>query len=195
MLSIRVPDGSMANPWTGWKKSATSNITAECSSFTPPACNAPAPHQKAIVVKGWSDEELKSILTDFGDAYEEALGDKFEFEICSFEHGATRTTFPHDIHFNEFCYLVNYLNYPKDYDLKTHSISVAGKVTLSSNFQPAHTGFIGKKAVFYVPEDDQLYDLVYVHVENETFQIRFTNMHWEKVDEPRVPAGIDISHA
>jgi hypothetical protein len=150
------------------------------------------PHEKAIIVKGWSDEELKNILTDFADAYDEALGHKFEFEVCSYEHGATRITFPHDIHFAEFSFLVNYLNYPKNYDLKTRSISVTGNVTLPSNFHPAHKEFIGKKAVFYVPADDQDYDVIYAHVENETFKIPFTNLHWKKVEDPRVPIGIDV---
>lgn len=153
------------------------------------------PHQKAIIVKGWSDEELKNILTDFADAYDEALGDKFEFEVCSYKHGATRITFPYDIHFAEFSFLINYLNYPKNYDLKTHSISVAGNVILSAGFHPAHKDFIGKHAVFYVPAEDTDYDVVYVRVENETFQIPFTTLHWKKVEEPRAPIGIDISNA
>lgn len=149
-------------------------------------------HQKEVVVRGWSDEELSNILTDFADMYEDGLGKNFECNVFLDEHGATRITFPHDIPVKEFSFLVNYLNYPKNYDSKGRSISVFGNATLSAAFHPPSKNFVGKKAVFYVPSNDEEYDLIYVHVGEETFKNSFASFHWKKVEDPRIPTGIDI---
>jgi hypothetical protein len=154
----------------------------------------PNQHQKEVIVRGWTDEELSNILTDFADMYGEDLGKKFDFEVCHHDNGATRISFPHDIPAQQFSYLVNYLNYPKNYDLKTHSISVTGNATLSTDFHPPNKSLIGKKAAFYVPSDDKDYDLVYVRVEDETFKNSFAASHWKKVEAPRIPTGIDVSN-
>ncbi len=150
-------------------------------------------HQKEIIVSGWTDEELSNILTDFADAYGDDLGKKFEFEVCSRDGGTTRITFPHDIPAKHFSFLVNYLNYPKNYDLKTRSISVTGNAILSNAFHLPDKKLIGKKATFYVPSNDKDYDLVYIQVSDETFQNSFAGLHWNTVENPRIPAGIKIN--
>ena len=156
------------------------------------ALKTPNLHQKAVLVRGWADEELSKILTDFADIYEDELGKKFEFNVFPYEHGATRINFPNDIPAKEFSFLVNYLNYPKDYDLKGRTISVSGQATLSLGFHPPSKSFIGKKAVFYVPSNDEDYDVVYIRVGDETFVNSFASFKWKKVEDPRIPGGIDL---
>jgi hypothetical protein len=85
---------------------------------------------------------------------------------------------------------VNYLNYPKDYDLKTRSISVTGHATLTAAFHLPSKSLIGKNAVFYVPSADQDFDLVYIRVDNETYVNSFAGSRWKKVNNPRLPAGL-----
>jgi len=152
----------------------------------------PNQHEKEIIVRGWADEELSQILTDFANGCGDDLGKEFDYEVCPHNQGATRITFPHDIPPKEFSFLVNYLNYPKDYDLAGRSISVTGYVTLTADFHLPDKSLVGKRAVFYIPSDDKDYDLVYIRVGDGTYKNSFASLHWKKVEDPRNPMGIDI---
>ena len=148
-------------------------------------------NKKEIIVSGWSSEELSGILTDFADFYSNDLGPNFDFQVCPHDNGSTWITFPHDIPAQQYSFLINYLQYPKNHDLKAHSISVVGKALLSPDFHaPSNLG--GKKAVFYIPSNDQDYDLVYVRVGDETFKNSFAARHWKKVMDSRIPSHIEI---
>lgn len=150
------------------------------------------PEAKAVIVKGWNNEELKQILTDFADVYDGHLGHNFEFQVGVSDKGECRITFPHDIPVQQFSFLINYLQYPKNFDLKTRSISVVGKTLVTSAFHPPNKNLIGQRAVFYTPTNDQSYDLVYVRVGNETFENSFAARHWKKVTDSRMPLGIGM---
>jgi hypothetical protein len=140
---------------------------------------------KTVIVSGWSNQELKQILSDFADVHD------FEFQVCA-DKGASRITFPHDIPVQQFSFLINCLQYPKNFDLKTRSISVVGKALVTSAFHPPNKNLIGQRAVFYIPTNDQSYDLVYVRVGEETFENSFAARHWKKVTDSRMPAGIEL---
>ena len=150
------------------------------------------PHQKEVIVSGWTSEELSGILTAFADAYYGRLGHDFDYAIYPDDKGSTRVTFPHDIPATQFSFLVNYLRYPKNYDLKTHSISVVGKAIISPEFYPPDKSIVGQKAIFYIPSDDQNYDLVYIRVGDETFENSFAARRWKKVADARIPSGLEI---
>jgi hypothetical protein len=150
------------------------------------------PHQKEVIVSGWTSEELSGILTDFADAYYGRLGHDFDYAVCPDDKGSIRVTFPHDIPATQFSFLVNYLQYPKDYDSKARSISVIGKAILSPDFHPPEKNLIGQKAVFYIPSDDRSFDLVYVRVGDETFENSFAARRWKKVADSRIPLGVEI---
>jgi hypothetical protein len=145
-----------------------------------------------VVVRGWTNEELSGILTDFADMYEGDLGAHFDCEVHARDDASIRITFPHDIHAKQFSFLINYLQYPKNYDLKERSISVVGKAIISSKFKPPIKSLIGQTATFYVPKDDQDFDLVYVRVGDETFANSFASLRWKKVSDPRLPTGVVI---
>ena len=150
-------------------------------------------NEKAVIVSGWTNEELSAILTDFADMYSERLGDDFDYEVCPHDKSSTRITFPHNIPAEEFSFLINYLHYPKNYDLKARSISVVGKALLSEDFHPPGKSLVGQNAVFYIPSNDQDYDLVYVRVGDETFKNSFAAFRWKKVTDSRIPPGVEIS--
>lgn len=141
---------------------------------------------KMVIVRGWNNEELKQILSDFADVHD------FEFQVCA-DKEASRITFPHDIPVQQFSFLINYLQYPKNFDLKTRSISVVGKALVTSAFHPPNKNLIGQRAVFYIPTNDQSYDLVYVRVGKETFENSFAARHWKKVTDSRMPTGIELA--
>lgn len=150
------------------------------------------PHQKEIIVSGWTSEELSNILTDFAEMYNGRLGRDFDYAVCSDDKGTTRIAFPHNIPATQFSFLVNYLQYPKNYDSKVRSISVLGKAVLSPDFHaPSNLG--GGKAVFYIPKNDQSYDLVHVRVGSETFENSFAARRWKRVTDSWIPSDAEIS--
>jgi len=149
--------------------------------------------QKNIIVSGWTNEELSKILKDFAELYAGKLGNEFDYEVSLSRQGPMRITFPHDITPNEFSFLINYLNYPKDCDLKNHSVSVTGHAILTADFHLPSKSLVGKKAVFYVPANDQEYDLVYIRVADETYVNSFAGFRWKKVEDPRLPVGFSMA--
>ena len=157
-----------------------------------PATTPNPANGKEIVVRGWTNEELSGMLTDFADAYNNALGPHFDYEVHSRDNGSIRITFPHDIPAQQFSFLINYLQYPKNYDLKGRSISVVGKALISPDFHPLSKGLIGQNATFYIPSNDQKYDLVYVRVGDETFENSFAARRWKRVTDSRIPPGVEI---
>jgi len=145
-----------------------------------------------VVVRGWTNEELSGILTDFADMSDSDLGPHFDYEVHARDDGSIRITFQHNIPAQQFSFLINYLQYPKNYDLKGRSVSVVGKAIISSKFKPPSKSLIGQTATFYIPSNDQAYDLVYVRVGDETFEISFAARRWKKVADSRIPPGVEI---
>jgi hypothetical protein len=147
---------------------------------------------KEVVVRGWTNEELSGILTDFADLSGSDLGPDFDYEVQPHDNGSIRITFPHDIPPLQFSFLINYVQYPKNYDLKGRSISVVGKALITPDFHPPSNGLVGQKAIFYIPTNDQKYDLVYVRVGDETFENSFAARRWKRVTDSRIPPGVEI---
>jgi hypothetical protein len=157
------------------------------------SANIPKPaNGKEVVVRGWANEELSGILTDFADAYDNDLGPHFDYEVQPHDNGSIHVTFPHDIPALQFSFLVNYVQYPKNYDLKGRSISVVGKALITPDFHPPSNSLVGQKAIFYIPSNDQKYDLVYVRVGDETFENSFAARRWKRVTDSRIPPGVEI---
>ena len=154
--------------------------------------SASAPHQKEVTVIGWTSEELSGILTDFAELYDADLGCDFDFQVCSHDNACSLITFPHNIPAEQFSFFINYLQYPKNYDLKARSISVVGKALLSPDFHLPDKNLVGKKGVFYIPSNDKDYDVVYVRIGNETYANSFAARHWKKITDSRIPSGVEI---
>ena len=157
-----------------------------------PATISDPANGEEVVVRGWTNEELPGILTDFADIYDRDLGPHFDYEVHGRDNGSIRITFPHDIPAQQFSFLINYLQYPKNYDLKGRSVSVVGKAIISSKFKPPSKGLIGQTATFYIPSNDQKYDLVYVRVGDETFENSFAARRWKRVTDSRIPPDVEI---
>ncbi len=157
---------------------------AKLSSFVGNPMN-----DKQIVVQGWTDAELRRILADFEKMYDGRLGSAYS-AVLQNKGSSIRLSFPNDLPADEFCFLVNYINYPEGFDLKNRSATVSGHCTLSDASGIPDKTLIGQSALFYVPSNDQEYDLVYVRVGNRTFENSFASTHWKPVDDPRLPPGV-----
>jgi hypothetical protein len=120
-------------------------------------------NDKMIAVTGWNENELHKIVDDFS-AQDSNLPSSIEVQMVYDDY--FRLTFPEDLSPFDFAALVNYLNYPFDFDLASHTIAVAGKTSLSSDFQGIPAPLVGKKAIVYVPEDDQDYTVVHMRTDS-----------------------------
>jgi len=101
-----------------------------------------------------------------------------------------QVTFPADIKPEVFCWLINYFQYPKSFDLKSRTIFVAGRATINSDFLPADQSLIGKRMTVYVPKDDKDYDVVFAQVEGQSYEYPVKSERWRRVQEPRLPVGV-----
>ena len=149
------------------------------------------PNDKEMLVRGWKNEELRRILDDFKAMYRERLAAEFAMAVHPMPDGVMRITFPTDIPAPLFAWLVNYIRYPKDFDLSARSIVVLGRTTLSAAFEPAEKKMIGQRAIFYVPTDDREYDLVFVRVGAATYELSFARGAWKIMTNDRLPPGLD----
>ena len=123
---------------------------------------------KELLVRGWSGAELKQILGDFQRLSGGRLPSNFSTEIHTGDGAVLRVTFPADIPAMDFCFLVNYVQYPKGFDLPSRTILVGGRATISADFLPSDQSLVGKRILIYVPSDDKRYDEVFAQVVKAT---------------------------
>ena len=159
---------------------------------TDPAAFTPDPNNdKAILVEGWSEDELRRILDDFVEQDFTAFA-AFRIEIETRVENSFVLIFPEDIHPAEFVSLINYLAYPIDLEAAGRAIVVAGRTTLNSDFDGLPKSFAGKKAILYIPANDVDHNVVYLQTEaSMTLAKSFNEVAWQMVDDPRLPNTIE----
>lgn len=154
----------------------------------PPFISDPS-NDKAMTVSGWNEEELGKALDDFTG--QDTLGSPPKIDIQKRFENLYRLTFPADISVFDFMALVNYLNYPIDLGSPEREITVAGTTTLSSAFAGIPESLWGKKAILYVPENDEDHDVVYMQTEAGAFANSFNqDVGWRRVDDPRLSGEV-----
>ncbi len=159
-----------------------SSESATIPNFTPNPEN-----DKVILVKGWDSSEIQKIIHDFIEMYKNDGYPAYTIEPHKQSENLYRLAFPQDIHPQLFTFLVNYLAYPFDLDLRNRSIIVGGKTTLSSGFEGIDSSLVGKKAILYLPENDQDHDVVYMQTESGiNLANSFTELRWRRVNDARL---------
>jgi len=161
------------------------NPQSDLLAFTPDPNN-----DKAILIEGWNEDELRQILDDFLEQDLTAFA-AFRIEIEKRLENSFELVFPEDIHPAEFVSLINYLTYPIDLDAAGRAIIVAGKTTLNSDFDGLPKSLSGKKAILYIPDNDQEHDVVYLQTESKiTLAKYFNEVAWRTVKESRLPSTV-----
>ena len=141
-------------------------------------------NDKKILVNGWSEPELKKILKQFESMYQEAGEFVFEIHLEPAAPELIAVVFPQDIDPVLFAFLINYIHYPKDFDLGGRAIGVLGTYSLA----PSQAGYGSGTVAVYVPEPDDEYDQVYAHVlAGKTYVHSFTNNRWVEAVNPAMP--------
>jgi hypothetical protein len=157
----------------------------DLSPFTPDLEN-----DKAILIQGWNEDELGEILSDFVEQDLSAFV-AFRIEIQQRFENSFALTFPEDIHPDEFVSLINYLGYPIGFDLAGRSIIVAGQTTLNSDFDGLPKSVEGEKALLYLPEGDDEYQLIYLQTESGVTLAKSLNEGvWRRVKDARLSSAV-----
>jgi hypothetical protein len=160
-------------------------VAAEFPKANLPPFTADPHNDKAITVSGWTEDELRMALDDFIE--EDASGSPPKIVMHKRFENLYHLTFPEDIRASDFIALVNYLNYPIDLSVAGRTITVVGKTTLNSDFAQAPGSLMGKKAILYVPDNDEDYDVVYLQAETGTIlETSLSRETWHQVNEPRM---------
>ena len=160
---------------------------SELAPFTPDPDN-----DKVILVKGWKEDELQRILDDFIAADTSGVA-SYKIAVEKRDEDLHSLTFPEDIHAAVFGFLVNYLAYPTNFALAGRSIIVAGKTRLNSDFQGIPESLVGNKAIIYLPENDQDYDVIYLQAETgDTFANSFSEGVWREVRDARLSSEVKM---
>lgn len=150
-------------------------------------------NDKLIIVRGWKEDELRRIIDDFVN--QDTAQSPLKVDTCKRYDQEFILTFPEDISPFDFAALVNYLNYPIDFELSNRSIAVAGKSSLSSDFQGIPAPLVGKKATVYVPENDQDYTVVHMHTDSgNSFSISLADLSstWQPIRYAKLPSQVRL---
>jgi hypothetical protein len=166
-------------------------VKAEDQQPNPSPFNPDPDNDKAILIQGWNEDELRQILDDFVQEDLSAFA-AFRIEIAQRLENSFALTFPEDVHPDEFLSLLNYLGYPTGFDRAGRSIIVAGRTTLNSDFDGLPKSLAGKKALLYLPEHDDNNDFVYLETESdETLAKSLNEGTWRKVKDARPSSAVE----
>jgi hypothetical protein len=145
---------------------------------------------KKLLVRGWSGKEFMQIIGDFQQMYRDRLPQNFTTEVQASDTGVFRVTFPTDIAARFFCWLINYIQHPRDFDLKSRTILVAGRAAMSSDFLPSEQSLLGKSIMFYIPAGEEDPGVASAQGDGQGCKYPFSSERWQLVQEPRIPAGM-----
>lgn len=155
------------------------------SPFTPNPSN-----DKLILIQGWSEGELRQILNDFVEEDISAFA-AYRIELAEVSENTFALVFPEDVHPAEFLSLINYLAYPVSLDPAGRQITVVGTTTLNSDFDGLPKSAEGKKAILYLPEDDEHHDLVYLQTDRgSSFARSLDQGVWRPVTDARLSSAV-----
>lgn len=166
-------------------------VKAEVPEIDLPPFTADPNNDKQILVNGWNEEELRRIIDDF---VAEGRGDfHLSVELHHRDSNSFRLTFPEDISPWDFAAFLNYLAYPINYDFADREIIVAGQSTLDSDFGGVTKTPEGTKAIFYLPVDNEDYDVVFLKTDTgEVFVYELgRKMIWQRTNDPRFSEKVE----
>lgn len=115
-------------------------------------------NDKLIIVEDTSDEEIKTILEDFCNMYNDNEY-KSILQLTKVSNNKFVITFPYDMDFETYCYLLNYICYPMDIKKQFYAIGWATVNPLDKSSNPK---IANQKLMVYESQNDTEYDNVYL---------------------------------
>jgi len=115
-------------------------------------------NDKLILVDNITNTEIENIIVEFCEMYN---SETTQVILRTYQLSGNRfaITFPYDSDFTIYCFLVNYICYPKGFD---KTFDVTGWTTARKGDPWINGNIEGKKIMLYIPSDDDEYDNVYL---------------------------------
>ncbi len=154
-------------------------------------------NDKLVVVAGTDSSTLKEALVGFCNMYNEQAV-QAQLRVTPLSENEFAITFPSDISFEIYCYLVNYLRYPIDI---SWTADVTGWATTKNGDEWITEKTVNKKGMFFVPEDDNEHDNVYMTTsDNSGYKLSFGSNKEKELKGPlrqyqEPPVSISELHA
>jgi nitric oxide reductase large subunit len=144
-----------------------------------------ATNDKLISVKDVEQEEIKQVVRQFCDLYNKEAKQVF-VKLFVVSEREFVMTFPKDIKFNIFCYMVNYLKYPHQVKYDPEILAWA---TTKKTDHWMRDKIVGKQIMLFIPSDDREFDNVYLTTEDQIgYKIPFSKGKQAGfTEEPKIP--------
>ncbi len=133
------------------------------------------PNDKIISIKNLPFDEVKTAVQDFTNQYQDKETIKYRpiSKLYQTPDNQTFITFPFDIDFEIYCYLVNALVYFKEN--KKHHDDIFAWVTLKSSYEWITDNLNNQRIMIFIDKKDTQYDNVnFVTETGETYKIGFS---------------------
>jgi hypothetical protein len=137
----------------------------------------PEENDKLVLISAISETEIKKILTDFCASYNQEKV-QAHLRLTKIKADEFVISFPQNIDFEIYCYLINYLNYPAGFN-KTFKPFGYTTTKRSDNWITEETA--NKYVMLYVSDHDTEYDNVSMTTsENIGYKLSFDHSHTSK---------------
>ena len=156
-----------------WTKFKNQKPQADKNTSRPSTKLSPAQekqNEKLVIVKDVSYTDLQTILTGFCNMYNK---ERYQAQprLIKITEREFAITFPFDIDFEIFCYFINYVQYPMDFD---KAFNVTGWTTTKSGDNWITEKSANKKVMLFIPSDDKDHDNVFMTtIDNVGFKLGF----------------------
>lgn len=152
------------------------------------------PNDKLVLVEDVSETDMKKILQDFCNSYNEDSVRAVP-RLHPLSENKFAVTFPYNISFDLFCYFINYVNYPTDFE---RSFKTLGWATTASGDAWINAQNVNKKVMLYLSETDTEYDNVFMTTaDNQGFKMGFAireqNQALEKPEQVYIPQPVNLT--
>lgn len=134
----------------------------------------PEENDKLVLISAISETEIKKILTDFCASYNQEKV-QAHLRLTKIKADEFVISFPQNIDFEIYCYLINYLNYPAGFN-KTFKPLGYTTTKLSDNWITEETA--DKQVMLFISDHDTEYDNVSMTTsENIGYKLSFDLTH------------------
>ena len=115
-------------------------------------------NDKIIIIKNVSIEDLKTVIKQFCNMYNQGNYRALPL-LRKYSESTFVITFPYDIDFETYCYIINYLHYPNGV---SYSPQISAWTTTKHSDAWMKESLINKNVMIYIPKEDKEYDNVYL---------------------------------
>ncbi|MCB2379756.1 hypothetical protein LGH70_19325 [Hymenobacter sp. BT635] len=128
------------------------------------------PNDKLLIVDNVAHAQLETVLRHFCALYNAAQV-QIRLKLVNLSASRFAIVFPTNISFGNFCFLVNYLQYPTD---QTWDARLFAWDTLQADNDWFTADYVGTRVILFVPPDDKEYDNICVTTQdNRGFKLGF----------------------